>query len=434
MKNSEPFRQRRIINNIHKNLHRSSSMEYISYKMKNMKDSITENISINERNTRNKIIKSKENQNINLYYLKKKNPSFIKINQNKRVNSSQDNIIYPKIALNKNRNNKNDNNNNIYNFNNNKRIYNNYRTKKNYKDATTHYSISNNHDSNFLLNQKIKIINDSNLNTNTYNSQFIEEKTNVENSNNKNSSSKKIIFNKLIPNDLRIFKNKLFQESSKGTLNKSNSQEHLPLEEGKRIISNSQINSSIRNSKISNISRKSMDDKGYQNLDLNGVITKVITKLSVDEDLNKKNNDKKNIDYHKIMKHPFIVESFGYGFLRNKKNKYKIYENPFDDKKLANYIQNLIINPNTIKFRNDNLISGQEIHRRKSSSDNIKNYKILSKLGLQRMQSDVMRNIRRNVKASLAKMNRVQNDLDILMQNNIKRFKEHKDELINEDL
>ena len=177
-----------------------------------------------------------------------------------------------------------------------------------------------------------------------------------------------------------------------------------------------------------------MDDKGYQNLDLNGVITKVITKLSVHEDLNKKNNDKKNIDYHKIMKHPFIVESFGYGFLRNKKNKYKIYENPFDDKKLANYIQNLIINPNTIKFRNDNLISGQEIHRRKSSSDNIKNYKILSKLGLQRMQSDVMRNIRRNVKASLAKMNRVQNDLDILMQNNIKRFKEHKDELINEDL
>ena len=319
MKNSEPFRQRRIINNIHKNLHRSSSMEYISYKMKNMKDSITENISINERNTRNKIIKSKENQNINLYYLKKKNPSFIKINQNKRINSSQDNIIYPKIALNKNRNNKNDNN-NIYNFNNNKRIYNNYRTKKNYKDATTHYSISNNHDSNFLLNQKIKIINDSNLNTNTYNSQFIEEKTNVENSNNKNSSSKKIIFNKLIPNDLKIFKNKLFQESSKGTLNKSNSQEHLPLEEGKRIISNSQINSSIRNSKISNISRKSMDDKGYQNLDLNGVITKVITKLSVDEDLNKKNNDKKNIDYHKIMKHPFIVESFGYGF--NNKSEY----------------------------------------------------------------------------------------------------------------
>ena len=33
----------------------------------------------------------------------------------------------------------------------------------------------------------------------------------------------------------------------------------------------------------------------YQNLDLNGVITKVITKLSSDEDLNKKNNDKKNL-------------------------------------------------------------------------------------------------------------------------------------------
>ena len=427
MKNSDPFRQRRLFNNTHKNLHRSSLMQYISSKINNMKDSLTENITINKRNKRNKIINSKENQNINLYYLKKKDHSFIKINQNMRLNSCQNNIIYPKIIVNKNRNIKNDN------FNN-KRIYNDNHSKKNYNDATTHYSISNNHDTNFILNQKIKIINDSNLNTNTYNSQFIEEKTNEDYSNKKKSTAKKIIFNKLIPNDLKIFKNKLFQESSKKTLNKSKSQENLPFEEGKRIISNSQINSSIRNSKISNRSRKSFEDKGYQNLDLNGIITKVITKLSVDEDLNKKNNDIKNLDYHKIMKHPFIVESFGYDFLRNKKNKYKIYDNPFDDKDLANHIHNLIINPNTKKFRNDNLISGHEIHRRKNSSNNIKNYKLLSKLGLQRMQSDVMRNIRKNVKASLAKMNRVQNDLDTLMQNNVKKFKEHKDELINEDL
>ena len=433
MKNTDPFRQRRILNNNHKNFHRSSSMQYIPKYMKSLKDNITDNIGFNKRNTRNKIKKSKENQNINLYYLKKRNTPFIKSNQNTRLNSCQNNIIYPKITLNKNRNVKNDNN-NINNFNNTKRIYNNFRSKKTFKDATTHYSISNNHDSNFLLNQKIKIIKDSNLNTNTYNSQFIDDKTYVENSNLKTSSAKKIIFNKLIPNDLRIFKKKLFQESSKEKLNKSNNQEELTLEEGKRIISNSEINSSIRNSKISNISRKSVDEKGYQNLDFNGVITKVITRLSEDEDLNKKNNDKKNIDYHKIMKHPFIVESFGYDFLKNKKNKYKIYENPFDDKNLANYIHNLIINPNTKKFRNDSLISGHEIHRRKSSSENIKNYKLLSKIGLQRMQSDVIKNIRKNVKASLSKMNRIQSDLDILIQNNIKRLKEHKDELINEDM
>ena len=190
----------------------------------------------------------------------------------------------------------------------------------------------------------------------------------------------------------------------------------------------------VGNQEMLDLSKKSLEDKGYQNINLNGVITKVITKLSVDDDSNNKNNDKKNIDYHKIMKHPFIVETFGYDFLRNKKHKYKIYENPFDDKNLASNIHNLIINPNTKKFRNDNLILGQESYKRKNSSDNKKNYKLLSRLGLQRLQKDAMRNLKKKVKESMNKMKRVQCNLDRLMENNIKQFKEHKDELTNEEL
>ena len=431
MNNSDPFRQQRILNYNHKNLYRSSSMQYIPNKMKNMKDSVTENVNINTRYRRNKFLKFKENQNINLYYLKKKNPSFIIINQHMRLNSYQNNIRFPKITLKQNKNTNIDNNNSIHN----KKIYNKYQSIKNYKDATTHYSESNPHDSNFILNQKIKIMNDSNLNTNMYNTQFIEEKKNEDYSNKKNTTAgKKLYFNRLMPSDLKLFKNKLFNESSREISNKSNSQENLPLEKGKRIISNSKINSSLRNSKVSTLSKKSLEDKGYQNINLNGVITKVITKLSVDDDSNNKNNDKKNIDYHKIMKHPFIVETFGYDFLRNKKHKYKIYENPFDDKNLASNIHNLIINPNTKKFRNDNLILGQESYKRKNSSDNKKNYKLLSKIGLQRLQKDAMRNLKKKVKASITRMKRVQGNLDTLMENNIKKFKEHRDELINEEL
>ena len=430
MNNSDPFRQQRILNYNHKNLYRSSSMQYFPSIIKNMKDSVIENININTRYRRNKFLKFKESQNINLYYLKKKNPSFIIINQNMRLNSYQSNIMFPKISLNQNRNTNKDNNISFHN----KKIYNKYQSIKNYKDATTHYSESSPHDSNFILNQKIKIMKDSNLNTNMYNTQFIEEKKNEDYSNKKNTTAgKKLYFNRLMPSDLKLFKNKLFNESSRDMSNKSNSQD-VPIEKGKRIISNSKINSSLRNSKVSSQSKKSFDDKGYQNINLNGVITKVITKLSVDDDASNKNNDKKNIDYHKIMKHPFIVETFGYDFLRNKKHKYKIYENPFDDKNLASNIHNLIINPNTKKFRNDNLILGQESYKRKNSSDNKKNYKLLSRLGLQRLQKDAMRNLKKKVKESMNKMKRVQCNLDTLMENNIKQFKEHKDELTNEEL
>ena len=100
------------------------------------------------------------------------------------------------------------------------------------------------------------------------------------------------------------------------------------------------------------------------------------------------------------MKHPFVNESFGYNFLRNAKKGYKIYENPFDDKNLIYYIHNLIINPNTKKFRNDNLIIGSDYYKRKDKSSKEKDYKLLSKQGYIRLQNSIMKNLKKDAEKS----------------------------------
>ena len=127
----------------------------------------------------------------------------------------------------------------------------------------------------------------------------------------------------------------------------------------------------------------------------------------------------------------FLVE---YDFLRNLKDEYKIYRNPFDDKELIYNIHNLIINPNTKKFRNDNLIIGADFYKRKNNKEIDKDYKSLSKQGYKRLQNDIKRNLRKNVEKSILNMKRIKCDLDILMENNIKKFKEHREELINVEL
>ena len=134
------------------------------------------------------------------------------------------------------------------------------------------------------------------------------------------------------------------------------------------------------------------------------------------------------------MKHPFVIETYGYDFLRNLKNEYKIYENPFEDKNLIYNIHNLIINPNTKKFRNDNLIIGADFYKRKNKGELAKNYKLLSKRGYKKMQNSIMRGLKRDVEKNISHMHRIKLKLDILMENNIKKFKEHREELINEEL
>ena len=45
-----------------------------------------------------------------------------------------------------------------------------------------------------------------------------------------------------------------------------------------------------------------------------------------------------------------------------------------------------------------------------------------------------MRNFKKNVEDNILYMKRIKGDLNILMEKNIKKFKEHREELINDEL
>jgi len=455
MRNTDPFRKKRLYNNNQKNIRHSSSMSSISINRSNILNSKIGNdfIKINKRKKKEKILSKSsinifEGQNFiqnnqfndltksNIYRIKNKNSTFLKYNRQLRLNSSQNQNLYPNIYLNKNRiinNNIIINTNNNYINNNNKNKNFNYQTKKGFnRDRGTFYSLRNNDTVNFLLDKRIKIIN------NICNSKNLEEKENTKNSEdagNIYSTNKKLKFNKLIPNDLKIYKEKLFSETSNKNLSQSKSQDFIPSIEAEKLISNSKINSSITNSKMNQSkSRKSDEEKNFENIELNGVVTKVMTKLSIDDDINKYKNDEEKIDFHYLMKHPFKNGTYGYDFLKNYRNEYKIYENPFDDKELIFNIHNLIINPNLKKFRNDNLIIGGDFYQRKNTSARQKNYKLLSKQGFKRLQNDVMKNLKKNVEENISHMDKIKVDLDILIKRYIKKFKEQRAELVNEEI
>ena len=440
MKYSDPFRRLKLINNNPKNRKPCASMEPISINRNNLLNSKTENNSI-KKLKRNKLLSSSSlNQNNrynylqNNYYLDIKNnkeSSYLKYNKHLNLAKNKKNKnknIYPPIYLNRNEDINNANLNNNY--------YKNYLNNDIKRECSTFYSLGNNINSNFLLDKRIKIINDPQqqiLNVNEEN-----DNINIIDDHGISNSSRKISFNKLLPNDLRIYRGKLFNNTKK-RVHRSKSQESIPTIEVDKIMSNKKMNSCVggdnNKTKSSDLSKNIEDDKNFENIEVNGRITKVMTKLPTDKDINNSSRSSKNIsDYHNIMKHPFIIESYGYDFLRNLKDEYKIYRNPFDDKELIYNIHNLIINPNTKKFRNDNLIIGADFYKRKNNKEIDKDYKSLSKQGYKRLQNDIKRNLRKNVEKSILNMKRIKCDLDILMENNIKKFKEHREELINEEL
>ena len=458
MEYGDSFRRIKLLNNNPKNFHHSSSMNSISINRYSKSNSRQENNNVKIRKKKDKILSTSslgliksQNKNKNYNQTKElkcisnnyryKNTNYllqnynqnIVLNPNKKNNSdlstSQNNKqnIYPDIYLNKNRNVSQDNI-NIDTHNSKRKLCRNKSINNLKRETTTFYSLSKNPYTNFLLDKRIRILNEPQ--SNTYNSKFLEE-NNIPNESGIKYSNKRIFYNKLLPNDLKIYKEKLFNESNNKNISKSKSQENIP--PINNINSDQYLNKNIKKSD----SKKSIDEeKNFENIEFNGVVTKVITKLPIEKDLNEKNNEDNlnNIDYHKIMKHPFVIETYGYDFLRNLKNEYKIYENPFEDKNLIYNIHNLIINPNTKKFRNDNLIIGADFYRRKNKGEVIKDYKLLSKQGYQKMQNSIMRNLKRDVEKSISHMHRIKFKLDILMENNIKKFKEHREELINEEL
>ena len=124
-----------------------------------------------------------------------------------------------------------------------------------------------------------------------------------------------------------------------------------------------------------------------------------MTKLPKTE-ANKSEIDKE--DFHKIMKHPLLLEQFGYKFLRNLSRDYKIYENPLDDRDLIEKIHHLIINPNTKLFRNGNLMyNSAGFYRKKNNSVPQKDFKLLSKKGYIRLKNSKINRFKQDIEGNV---------------------------------
>ena len=251
------------------------------------------------------------------------------------------------------------------------------------------------------------------------------------------------LFDRKLPlNELRFYR-KILLNKSKGLRPSRASSQYLPQSKEFIIFKNTKNSGNSENSKnymsknsnnsITKVKNEENNDSNYEKIELGGVSTKVMIKFPKFEKDN--DNEKKNEDFHNIIKHPFTVESFGYKYMKNLKDKYKIYKNPLDDKDLIKKIRHLIVNPNTKEFRNYNLMfNSKGFYRRKNSSLPLKNYKLLSQKGLERLKNDSMNQINKNVNHNLHRVEKLQKKLDLIMERNVHKFQEHQEEVEKGDI
>ena len=253
------------------------------------------------------------------------------------------------------------------------------------------------------------------------------------------------LFDRKLPlNELRFYR-KILLNDSKGFKACRASSQFLPHSKEFQIFKNRKNSGNSENSKNfmsknSNNSRtkaknEKNNDSNYEKIELGGMSTKVMIKFPKFE--KDSDNENKNEDFHNIIKHPFTVESFGYDYMKNLKNKYnyKIFKNPLDDKDLIKKIRNLIINPNTIKFRNYHLMfDSKGFYRRKGSSIPLKNYKLLSQKGYERLKNDTINQINNNVEHNLHRKEKLRSKLDLIIEKNVKKFEKHQEEVEKGDI
>ena len=296
-----------------------------------------------------------------------------------------------------------------------------------------------------LLNKKIKII----KKPQTCNSSFDRNQNNKKKNKFElefNYRYKKLFERRLPLNDLRNYKTILFEEC-KIPRGKS---KLIPHHSNQRGFTNDKINSKIKydnntmpyeyyiscdkidKNDIKN-ENNNKDNNNFEIIELNGVITKVMTKFQLN-DLVNNNTENKNEDFHKVMKHPLSKETFGYKFLRNLNKDYKMNKNPLDDKDLIKKIHHLIINPNTKEFRNGNLMyNSAGFCKKRNISAPTKNYKSLSKKGYIKLKNYKINRFKQDVEDSKLHIEGIKEKLNILMERNIKIFKVYREELENKE-
>ena len=350
---------------------------------------------LNNRNSYPSLISNNILKTENKFYLNEKNNPFILIKKETNYNKISKNNVY-----------------HIYPNNINRKI-----------------TVFNNVKS--ILEKKIKIVKQPK----TYES--IIKKNNIINNIKKNKVESELeyryqkMFERRLPlNNLRCYQSILFDEND----NPKSSTQYEP----KINKNNSFINSNQKNE--SNTYIKSNFQIGYQYIDnndericktieMNGNNNKVINKFPNHKIKNKSEKE----DFHNIMKHPLSQEFYAYNFMRNLKNNYIIYKNPFNDKDFAKKIRNLIINPNTKQFRNGNLvyISTGTYKERKVSAPPI-NYKLLSKKGFLQIRKNKFTKIQKEIEEKAKNLEKIKGKINSLMERNKKIYKDKKQEIDKE--
>ena len=153
-------------------------------------------------------------------------------------------------------------------------------------------------------------------------------------------------------------------------------------------------------------------------------------KILIDDE-NLSSDDKKE-DYHNLMKNPFLINSFGYKFIRNKKQIKDLNKNPLNDFDLISKIRRLIINPNTIEFRNEAYLNKKNKKNDKNKKLNIIDYKLLSKNGIEKIRKRKMDKYESQLEKNNEIVENIKIKYDKLLEKNKRKFIQQKEEVENE--
>lgn len=253
-----------------------------------------------------------------------------------------------------------------------------------------------------ILNIDIK----NNINYPNISSVLKEENTNTKCNTKKNKKKIKIdyeldMFDKKFAHNLKFFSNKLFEED-KNKRKKTISPKKRNNNENTKNFLESRNNSNIN----------------YQVIDFKGKARLIATNLT---NKNRKPTfmlkHKKSEDFRHIMKYPFDSP------IEGKKEKM----NHIEQNNLAKKIQQLIINPNTSKVRNNQILLSNKVNNNDKNMS-YKEIREISKKGFEKMEADKFRRFNLLVENTNKEVIQLEKRLDELLEVNKKIFLDAKEE------
>ena len=247
-----------------------------------------------------------------------------------------------------------------------------------------------------------------NKNISTINTQK-ENKINKKKPKNKiNIDYESEIYSKKLPHNIRFFADHFFKD------------------EKKENNKNGNISSTKKNRKESGkdfLASRNNSNLNYQIIDFKGKSRLVVTNLT---NKNRKTTyrikNNKNEDFHHIMKNPF--ENNSNTIEKNIEKKY----NPLEHNDLANKIQNLILNPNTSKIRNNQVWLNNKLNY-ENKNISFKEIRALSQQGFEKMEADKYRRFNLLVKKTNKDVIQLEKKLDELLEENKKIFLDEKSDI-----